>query len=277
MDQPPGQLVGNMVWLVARYPRKPGELMKMGSILTDPANLETSLNLESIEDPPKLMDASLGIRSSIETSLSRANSALNKAAANVPVFSSIAAGAAVEGHWRLDVTTTLRAMDVQASSFIPDDKYMAQALQAPRVAAYVKATLYSKRLYIVVGVATARRLYMKETVTQPQMAGAPGPAGVPAVADGAVGAGHNSTANVRSELEVGEECDFAYRVRQFEYSKIRGLRSQGDYTKAAMFRADGADDDDDDDDDEPEYVPRFVSLKPSDAAPAEVVRLVTDD
>ncbi|CAK7237312.1 hypothetical protein SEUCBS140593_009917 [Sporothrix eucalyptigena] len=266
MDQPPGQLIGDMVWLVARYPQKPGELMKMGSILTDPANLETSLNLESIEDPPKLMDASLGIRSSVETNLNRDNSALIKAAATVPVFSGIAANVVVEGRWKHDVTTTVRSMDVRASAFIPDGDYMGRALQTPKVAAYVKANLFSKRLYIVVGVATARKLYIKETVTAQQMACASASASVLAVAEGAVEAKHSGTTTVSSELEVGEECDFAYRVRQFVYSKTRGLRS-------SMFRADG----NDDDYDEPEYVPEFVSLKPSDAAPTEMVGLLTDD
>lgn len=40
-----------------------------------------------------------------------------------------------------------------------------------------------------------------------------------------------------------------------------------------MFRAD----EDADDDDEPEYVLKFGSLKPSDAAPTELVGLVADD
>jgi hypothetical protein len=273
MDQPPGQLVGDMVWLVARYPRKPGELMKMGSILTDPVNLETSLNLESIEDPPKLMDASLGIRSSVENSLGRDNSALVEVAATVPIFSGITASVVVEGRWKLDVTTTVRSMDVQASAFIPDDDYMGRALQTPKVATYVKAGLFSKRLYIVVGVATARKLYIKETVTHRQAAGASGSVSVPAVAEGAVEAKHDATASVSLDLEVGEECDFAYRVRQFVYSKMRRLRSKGDYTEKAMFRADG---DADEDDDESEYVPKFRSLKSSDAAPTELVGLVAD-
>ncbi|EPE02715.1 hypothetical protein F503_04064 [Ophiostoma piceae UAMH 11346] len=260
MGQPPGQLVGNMVWLVDRYPRNPGELMRMGSILTNPENLETSLNLNRIEDPPMIIDATLGIRSSVESSLSRDSSALLKAAATVPVFSGIAAGLVVDGRWKHDVTTTVRSMDVKASAFIPDDDYMGRVLEIPTVVEYVKTGLFSKRLYIVVGVATAKKLYIRRQDT----AGVLGTSGVPA----------ENTTNVSMELEAGEKCDFAYRVRQFTYSKIRGLRSRGDYIKKAMLRADG---DTDDDDDEPEYVPRFRSLEPSDAAPTELVGLVADN
>ena len=277
MDQSPGQLVGNMVWLVPRYPRKPGRLMKIGSVLTDPTNLETSLNRKCIETPPDIEDETVGIRSSIESSLGRENSALVKAATTIPVFSGIAASMAVEGRWKHDVSTTVRAMDVKAEAFMPDndDDYMTRVLKIPRVVKYVKDSLFSKRLYIVVGVATAKKLYIKETVTHQQTAGASGSFGLPAVARGEADAEHDATANVVMELEVGEECDFAYRVRQFTYSKMRGLRNKGDYTVKAMFRADA--DDDDDDDDEPEYVPKFRSLEPSDAAPAEMIQLVADD
>jgi hypothetical protein len=47
--------------------------------------------------------------------------------------------------------------------------------------------------------------------------------------------------------EIAGDCDFAYRVREFEYSRIRRrVRDKGDMTKKTMFgleeQATGSDD-----------------------------------
>jgi hypothetical protein len=41
-----------MLWLVHRYVEKPGTLVRLGSILKDPEDLESSLNLHAINKIP---------------------------------------------------------------------------------------------------------------------------------------------------------------------------------------------------------------------------------
>lgn len=47
-------------------------------------------------------------------------------------------------------------------------------------------------------------------------------------------------AAAESELEVQEECAFAYRVREFQYSRFRrGIKTVGDVIEGALFDGDG--------------------------------------
>jgi len=62
--QDPGQLAGKMKWLVARYPKPVGELICLGSILTDPEDPESSLNRKNRAEIPAedILDDSAAIR-----------------------------------------------------------------------------------------------------------------------------------------------------------------------------------------------------------------------
>ncbi len=55
MPQKPGHVAGKMLWMVPRYAELEGTLIRLGSILSDPENLESSLNLNAIPAiPPKV-------------------------------------------------------------------------------------------------------------------------------------------------------------------------------------------------------------------------------
>jgi len=105
---------------------------------------------------------------------------------------------------------------------------MQAALRHEKVIKHVRKGLFGTPLYIIVGVATASKLSVKEqqarenkTAVSANMV-APGGWG-----EGETGFKHENTAAVNSELDVGESCDFAYRVREFVYSKFQGLRNKG--------------------------------------------------
>jgi hypothetical protein len=85
-------------------------------------------------------------------------------------------------------------------------------------------------------------------------------------------AAHEKTAKSTSTLEVEGECDFAYRVREFQYSKIwRSFKDKRDMTEGALFglkeailggksghtKADDG-----------EYVPAFVDFEDEDESPS---------
>lgn len=95
---------------------------------------------------------------------------------------------------------------------------MNEALKNKNVKEYAKKGLFCKPLYIIVGTAAASKLSIKEHQSKKNKASdsvnfaAPG-----GVMEGEGQASHESKAGFDSELEVGEECDFAYRVRGFFY------------------------------------------------------------
>jgi len=232
--------VGKMLWLVPRYVEKQGTLMKLGSILKDPENLESSLNIDAIPAirPSARRDATPHVRHYVHSELSDSNSMLAKAVPNLPLFS---AGVSANGLWTHGAETTVQAMDVKAEVFIPDKEYMQEALKHKAIIDYAKKGLFATPLYIIVGVATASKLSVKEKQGSEHSAAAsahvtaPGGAG-----EGEVGFEHESKTAVESELEVGEACDFAYRVREFIYTRIRGLKDKGDRGEGTMFGQGGS-------------------------------------
>ena len=213
--------------------------MKLGSILKDPEDVESSLNLDCIEEIPSnsQRDVSLAVRGCVETELRKNNSLLVKATPSIPVFTCVTAGASVEGHWKYDVNTTVKAMGVRATSFIPSKEYMDKALQNDEVKKYVKSGLFGKPLYIIVGVATAKKLSVKEKQSKENKMAVSANFNVPPAGEYETSISHENTASIESELEVGEECDFAYRVREFFYSKVFGLSDRGNRTKKALLGA----------------------------------------
>lgn len=234
MVQSGGELLGPMKWLVPRYAEKPGSIMRLGSILTDPENLESSLNLHNIKEilEQDKRDVSLSVKRHIETELRNSNSLLVKAAPSIPALT---VGAAVDGHWSHDAHTMVDALNVRAVVFIPTKTYMDGALETDEVVAYARRGLFGKPLCIIVGTATASKLSIKQSQSRKLAAGLSATFGVPTVVDVEARLLHESVAGLQSELDVAEECDFAYRVREFSYSKVFGLSDKGDRTEKAMF------------------------------------------
>jgi hypothetical protein len=231
-------------WLVPRYAVEPGKLLVLGAILTDPENPETSLFWPADKPVPvpdeQILDGSMAVRQQIHSELSTNTSALLKAVPpNSPLFN---AGLKVEGKSSDEVSTTVEALGVTAKYFIPGKTYMEKALATTAVKAKAKelGLLKSLSLFMVVGVATAKGL----TVTEDQSHESSVATSAQISAQGAeleAELSHGKTAKAGGTLKVDSVCDFAYRVRRFEYSKWSGtFKDRGDHTEGAMFRP-GAD------------------------------------
>ncbi|KAL2855141.1 hypothetical protein BJX68DRAFT_23370 [Aspergillus pseudodeflectus] len=235
MPPAPGELAGPKTWLIARSATKPGQLLRLGSILTDALNPGSSLNLGRIVAVPaecKYDDADL-VKLRIESELHQSRSLLVSAASSIPVLS---AAAALDGCWSRDPRTTVDALNVRATSFVPTKEYMDEALADESVVEYLRRGLFAKSIYLIVGVATASRLSVVETQAGTSGLGASAKATVPEAVDLGIEASHRSQAGSTVTKETAEDCDFAYRVREFEYSRIpRRVRDKGLMTKKTMF------------------------------------------
>jgi hypothetical protein len=216
-------LAGEMKWLVARYPKPPGTMIKLGSILKDPKEPESSLNLESaagIKAVPNIRDESVAIKANITSELSTNLSALLEL---VPPANPIAdAAAKLKADKSKSSETVVEALNVRAEIFLPTDEYMKDALTDSKVIAYVKeGVAFSKSVYIIVGVATAEKLNLKETLEKEASASGSISA---SIASGAAKTNAELTGGEKGKIAIDRkievDCDFAYRVREFIYSKI---------------------------------------------------------
>ncbi|KAJ4176734.1 hypothetical protein NW767_014624 [Fusarium falciforme] len=234
------QLAGSMKWLVARYPQPPGRLIVLGSILTDPENPESSLNRKTgiipIDKADKL-DQTAAVRQQIHSELSNNGAAfLQVVPPDSPLFTG---GVKVEKRSNEEAQVTVDAISVKAESFIPDKDYMDVALAEPEIVEYVKDRLWATSLYMIVGVATAGQLTVTEEGSRESLAAASTKASIPNTGLG-LGAelSHGGTTKGGSTLKTEMACDFAYRVREFEYSKFsRKFKDKGDRVEGSMFGA----------------------------------------
>lgn len=243
MSTPSGRLAGEMKWLVARYPKPPGSMIKLGSILTDSTEPESSLNLESKEGiipVPNVRDESVAVRATITSELSSNLNALLDV--KIPGNPIVDAAVKLQADKSKSVETVVDALNVRAEIFLPSDEYMEEALANPKVINFVKGGVlpFSKCVYVIVGVATAEKLNLEEQVKKEKSASASLGASTPgdaAKAQTELSHGQQSSTKIVREIEV--DCDFAYRVRQFIYSKMplsKGKWTKGkDITEGTMF------------------------------------------
>lgn len=179
MKESPNQATGASKWHVYRYPQKPGTLMVLGSILAEPDDLKSSLNYESgIKAFPsdKVQDDTHVVRQAIQAEMSSTHGGHLKAM--LPISAATASAEAI-----------VEALDIRAESVAPGtaDAYIDEALSTPGVADYVQTGRFARPLYLIVGVATCKRLSTGDSSSRRP-------------ADG-------------SELEGQEERAFAYRVK----------------------------------------------------------------
>lgn len=270
-----------MKWLVPRYPKKPGTLITLGSILAQPDEPESRLNriLDSDGDgvnklvdvdPQHVKDESIAVRRTLQSELSNEKSALLHA--NPPVV--FGPGVRLEGKLVRSVQTTVEALNVVAKVFQPPqqqlDLYMDAAVAHPGVQYFMKKHYFSKTLYLVVGVATANKLSVKESRVR-ETSGLVGAGVEVAPVTAEIEVSGAKTRSTGSEFEIEEECDFAYRLRAFTCHKHRAMASdKGDTTRGTLFGSRGDTDDSDDSDDSEEgegsdveaaYIAKFNAFK----------------
>ena len=242
--QTPGRLAGERKWLVARYTKPPGKLIFLGSILTDPEEPETSLNRATgaVDIPERdTIDDSAAVRQQIHSELSSDVEGLLQVV--LPSSLPLSASLKVEGHSSNEVKTTVEAMGVSAKVFIPDKPYMDEALKGPKITEFLKGCAWSRRLYMIVGVATAEGLDLAEE--QSQARSMVGSGNISLEGTGTALAGELSsgtTASSGSTVKTVHATDFAYRVREFEYMKYhKKVKNRGDWTEGTMFGREGSD------------------------------------
>ncbi|KAL7895093.1 hypothetical protein HDV63DRAFT_134066 [Trichoderma sp. SZMC 28014] len=266
------KLAEKMKWIVTRYPKPCGQLIALGAILSDPEDPETRLNWHSTTsiDPKYLIDESTAIQRVIHAGMSDENHILLK------LTQLLSGGLNASGGAKDDRKTIIDAVDVEAKIFLPDKEYMNASMEGPEVQEYVKNCNFSKTLYMIIGVASAKKLRIKEVSSKQRTAGVGVNAAYPGGPDlGAVGGRHKRAETTVSELDTEQECDFAYRIREFTYWKHRRekVKMKADRNAGALFRAgniddDGCDDSDDSENNAYENIALFNELKETDVAPS---------
>ncbi|OTA69996.1 hypothetical protein K449DRAFT_380026 [Hypoxylon sp. EC38] len=244
MANPSGRVAGPIRWHIYREPQPPNTRMALGSILTKASDLETSLNYESgIEKFPldKVEDCSPIMRRIITSELTKDFG--GRLSALLPTLPWVSAGGALEGNRSSNVQAMIESQNIRAQIISPDTakEYMNRALLNPRVVEFVKECLFTKPLYLIVGVATCSKLTAGEIRSGNRNASAEAAVNaMGAQVSGSILAA--SQGSVGGEFEVDQECDFAYRVREFQYSRRRKVfKKSSDVTEGAMF---GLDDED---------------------------------
>lgn len=231
---------GDKLWHVYRYPQKPNTLMVLGSILTKPDDLESSLNHASgIEafPPGKIEDQTGAARLFMRSELSRTNGGRIKALLPFSPIASAGGGVSVSSSQTVDAT--VEASGVRAVAILPQNAqdYLERALQAPRVLEYVRKGIFSEPLYMIVGVATCQRLTMGDASSRTRSGSVDLDASLTAGGvEAGIGVSREKGSSADSGREVIEECDFAYRVREFQYSRRKKrIKKSANVTDGAMF------------------------------------------
>lgn len=236
-------LRGDKLWHVYRYPQRPNTLMVLGSILTRPDDLESSLNHPSgIEGfpPDKIEDQTGAVRLFMRSELSKTHGGRIKA---LLPFSPIAsAGGGVGATSSRGVDATVEASGVRAVAVLPQtaQEYLERALQAPRVIDYVRKGLFSEPLYMIVGVATCKGLYVDDASSKTRSGSIDLDASLTVGGvEAGIGLSREKGSSADTEREMAEECDFAYRVREFQYSRRKKrVKKSANVTEGAMFGSD---------------------------------------
>lgn len=217
--------------------------MVLGSILTKPDDLESSLNhANGIEafPPEKIEDQTGAVRLFVRSELSKAHGGRIKA---LLPFSPIAsAGGGVGANSSRSVDATVEASGVRAVAVLPQtaQDYLERALQAPRVIEYVRKGVFSEPLYMIVGVATCKGLYVGDASSKARSASVDLDASLTVGGvEAGIGVSREKSSSADTEREVVEECDFAYRVREFQYSRRKKrIKKSANVTDGAMFGTD---------------------------------------
>ncbi|KAI7785612.1 hypothetical protein LA080_006632 [Diaporthe eres] len=220
----PSGLRGDKLWHVYRYPQRPNTLMVLGSILTKPDDLESSLNHAS----------------GIETHWGRIKALLP--------FSLIAsAGGGLSATSSRSVDATVEASGVRAVAVLSQtaQEYLERALQSPKVIEDVRKGVFSEPLYMIVGVATCKGLYVGDASTKARSASVDLDASLTAGGvETGIGVSREKSSSADIERKVVEECDFAYRVREFQYSRRKKrIKKSANVTDGAMFGDDNPEED----------------------------------
>ncbi|KAI1842175.1 hypothetical protein JX265_001464 [Neoarthrinium moseri] len=244
MPNSSGRIAGDMKWHIYRYPSKPGTLMSLGTILTQPDNLEEPLHVPSGTGPflpHQLLDQTDAVQRVIRSELT--NKFGTQLQAVLPINPFISAGGGAETQWSKSRAVTAEALGISARVLRPDAarEYLEAQLSLPKIVRYVREGFFAKSLYVIVGVATAKKFYLSETLSSERAASVEGKVQFPmAGVDVGVGPSVSMVEERGSDADIQGECDFAYRVREFVYSKRKKqIKDKStDFVKGTLFGLD---------------------------------------
>ncbi|KAF3022525.1 hypothetical protein E8E14_012075 [Neopestalotiopsis sp. 37M] len=239
-----GRIAGEMKWHVYRYPQKPGTLMSLGSILTRPDDLESSLNYTKGMEPflpDQICDQTDAVQRVVKSELK--NLFGGRLSAVLPINPVVGAGGGIEGQWTEDHAVEAEITGISARSVLPQAvrDWVESQLTLPGVERYIRDWSFHKSLYVIVGVATCKRISITESKDISRSASVGGEAQVALAGINAeAGLSASKEKERGSSVEIEQECDFAYRVREFVYSRRRKQLkgSSRDVIGGAMFNLD---------------------------------------
>lgn len=242
-----GRVKGDKLWHVYRYPQQPKTLMVLGSILTRPDRLESSLNHRQVMVRPfpegKTIDQTQAARSFVRSEFSKKTGGRLKAL--LPCSPVASAGGGLAMDVSSSVESTIEASRVRAVAMMPDvaGEFVDEALQLPRVVEHLRKGFFAEPLYMIVGVATCKKLFLGSTSSRGGSGSLDLDASVSvAGVEAGVGASRDRKASTEFAVEIDDECDFAYRVREFQYSRRKKrIKKSVDVTEGAMFGNDADD------------------------------------
>lgn len=216
--------------------------MALGSILTTPDDLESSLNFAhglKPFPPDQIYDQTDAVRRVFKSELT--SSLEGRIKAVLPVNPFMGAGGGPEGQWAKNNAVTGEALGISARSVLPQAvrDYLESQLTLPSVERYIKEWGFRKSLYVIVGVATCKKLSINDTSSTHRGGTIDGDAQIVlAGAEAGAGISLSSGSERGSGLEIERECDFAYRVREFIYSKRKKQlkAASRDVTDGALFK-----------------------------------------
>lgn len=262
-------------WIIPQECLAPDDLV-LGSILKYPNDPIDILNRKDVEpvDPSTIVSEREQVTKSFTDALDTGFG--SKIGASSVLAAVLGASPFIEGIWTKSTSYTIEATHVRAQRFIPTAAYVNKALRTQQVDAFVRSSLFSAPVYMVVGVAVAKTLSRKAERSRNRGGGAGmgiGPPGTGVEVSAELTANHEVQSTYNDSVE--NEVVLAYRLRRFRYSKRKDefMKREQDETKHARYslgeKVSGSEDDEDDDDDD-SYVPAYSYFEADDIAASDI-------
>ncbi|QPC71745.1 hypothetical protein HYE68_002497 [Fusarium pseudograminearum] len=262
-------------WIIPQECLSPVDLV-LGSILKYPNDPIDILNRKEVEpiDPSAIINEREQVTKSFTDALDTGFN--SKIGASSVLAAVLGASPFVEGNWSKGVSFTIEAKNVRAQRFIPTEPYVNKALRTPQVDAFVRDSLFSAPVYMVVGISIAKALSRTASRSRNRGGGGGmgiGPPGTGIEVSAELTANHGVESSYHDSVE--DEVVLAYRLRRFRYSKrkdeFRSARQdETKHTRYSMedrmlrFEEDNEDDDDD------IYIPTFSYFDGDDIVASDV-------
>ncbi|KAM0235979.1 hypothetical protein ACHAPO_005201 [Fusarium lateritium] len=264
-------------WIIPQECLSPEDLV-LGSILKYPNDPIDTLNRKEVE--PIDLSAVVSEREQVTKSFTDALDAGfgSKVGASSVLAAILGVSPFIEGNWSKTTSFTIEAKNVRAQHFIPSKPYVDKALRTQQVDSFVRNSLFSAPVYMVVGVTVAKAVSRTAERSHDRGGGAGmgiGPPGTGVEVSAELTANHGAQSTYYDLVE--DDVVLAYRLRRFRYSKRKDefRRAKQDETKHTRYTVEKllrskVDDEEDEEDDDDTYVPTFSYFEGDDIVASDV-------